>query len=75
MPAAKPEPDIVLTPMNPITAGYNIEGRTPAGKAFVEMLYSTHKVGNADLMRRFREEAGNRLLTFEVNWDCEKVDS
>ena len=66
------EPDIILTPTNPISAHYySIEGRTPAGKAFVETLYPTCKVrSGGQPMQRFKEEAADQGLTFDTDWSC-----
>lgn len=73
-----PEPDIVLTPTTPISAWYSIEGRTPAGKAFVESLYPTCKVqSGGQPMQRFKKEAADQGLTFDTDWSCvvsENVD-
>ena len=66
---ARPGPgvDIVIKPTNPVSGKYDLEGKTQAGKAYLEF-FPPSQIDAGWRLRRFKEELTDFGLTFETDW-------
>lgn len=66
--------DIVITPTRPVSASWNLEGRTQAGKAYLIRVRHGNRlaIDNRDL-QQIKANLQEWGLSFHTDWSCVKV--
>lgn len=65
--------DIVITPTRPVSASWRLEGRSEAGKAWLNKLHGTMIAKDNTELNNIKQALKEWGLTFYTDWSCVKV--